>query len=423
MKAAFYECDVTPPLGGLFVGKASPTPAMDVLDRLYVKAVVFEEDGELAAMVSMDCCMVHKDLPDFVAKRVFEYTGIPAEKITLTATHTHTGAPISSQELDTTCDDDAYQVVFFRLVADSVILAYKRLGEATAKIGTSIVDDVSFVRNYEVADGKYITHGRGRDDIVRPIGKIDPTVSVLMVEREGTPIGAIVNFASHQDSVGRGGYSGDYSSIISKELKKVYGPDFVSLFLIGPCGNINHVNPDASVKCHSYTEIGKKLAVGALSAIADAKPVGYGVKMIKNTVRLTRRKLDNEALKAESMRLLSYLPNAFRVQRMLNYNSSVTSDTAEVNVSGVKIGNTCIYLLPGEIFSSYTFDLKERSPFDNNIVVENTDQSIMYIPSEEVFVENSYMYETTLGTNCYEKGAGRKLVEGALEIGALLSVD
>lgn len=44
----------------------------------------------------------------------------------------------------------------------------------------------------------------------------------------------------------------------------------------------------------------------------------------------------------------------------------------------------------------------------------------MYIPSEELFVENSYMYETTPGTNCYEKGAGRKLVEKAAEIGALL---
>jgi len=401
------------------MGKAYKATAPDVLEKLYAKAVVFEENGEIAAMVGIDCCFLPDDLFDFVTKRVFEYTGIPADKVTLTANHTHTGAPVSSEHALGFSSDDAYREVFFHLVADSIILAYKRLDEATAKFGTSIVDDVSFVRNYEVADGTYITHGRGREDIVRPIGKIDPTVSVLMVERDETPIGAIVSFANHQDSVGIGGYSGDYSSIISKELKKVYGPDFVSLFLIGPCGNINHVNPDASVQMQQYIEIGKKLAVGALSAIADAKPVGDGVRMIKKTVTLGVRRLDKDEIISEAEKLLK-IANTFRLQRMLNYNSSVTSDTRDVNVSGVMIGNTCIYLLPGEIFSSYTFDIKERSPFENTFVVENTDQSIMYIPSEELFVENSRMYETTPGTNCYEKGAGRKLVKGALEIGELL---
>ena len=41
-----------------------------------VKAAVFEQDGEYAAMVGMDTCHVPDGIHDFVTKRVNEYTGI-----------------------------------------------------------------------------------------------------------------------------------------------------------------------------------------------------------------------------------------------------------------------------------------------------------------------------------------------------------
>lgn len=426
MKAAFYECDVTPPIGGHLNGNASRDAiAVDVKDKLYVKAAVFEQDGEIAAMVGLDTCFVPDDIHDFVTKRVNEYTGISADKIMITSNHSHTGVPLVSNATLGITADEVYRDVFYRLVADAIILAYKRLQNVEVKFGTSLVDDVSFVRNYETENGNYITHGRGRTDLVRPLGEIDPTLSVLMVESDGKQIGAIVNFALHQDTVDEKAYSGDYSSILSKELKKIYGQDFVSLFLVGACGNINHMNPDINIPCKKHQEIGERLAAGVIEAVSSSKSVGEGVLAIKDTLILKKRTPDREAFKKELMNLVSsnYI---FRAQMAMFYNAQRTSDTDEVFVGGVKIGNTCLYFLPGEIFSNYSFDLKKSSPFENNIVVENSNSRVPYIPSEELFIDEDFIeknkiYEASLGTNCHEKGAGRKIIEKATEIGNKLN--
>lgn len=417
MRAAFYECDVTPPLGGHLNGKARRDAiAADVKDKLYVKAAVFEHNGEIAAIVGMDTCHVPDGIHDFVTKRVNEYTGISSDKIMITSNHTHTGAPVSSSSIFDITADESYRDVFFRLVADAVILAYKRLQSAEAKFGTALVEGVAYNRDYVLDNGYYVTHGRGKKNIVRPLGKTDPTVSVLMVESNGKKIGAVVNFACHQDSVGAEVYSGDYSSVISKELKNVYGQDFVSLFLVGACGNINHANPDENVPLLSYEEIGKKLSYGVIEAINSAKPTGDGVMAIKDNVTLKKRILDTEELRKEAIRLLTLNPSVFRAYKMMSYSATKTVQEEDVFVAGVKIGNTCMHFLPGEMFVEYALDLKKRSPFKNNIVIENSNSRVPYIPTEDVFIPENNMYEATLGSNCHEKGAGKKIVEKAVEI-------
>ena len=45
MRASFYECDVTPPLGGFLWGHYREIYAQEVHNRLYAKAVVVEDQG------------------------------------------------------------------------------------------------------------------------------------------------------------------------------------------------------------------------------------------------------------------------------------------------------------------------------------------------------------------------------------------
>jgi hypothetical protein len=46
MRAAFYECDITPPLGENMPGYYRANPAEDVLERIYAKGI--ENCGELS---------------------------------------------------------------------------------------------------------------------------------------------------------------------------------------------------------------------------------------------------------------------------------------------------------------------------------------------------------------------------------------
>ena len=56
MRAAFYESDITPPLGGYLWGHYNRMHAEDVIDKFYAKAVVTECDGEVAAILAVDTC-------------------------------------------------------------------------------------------------------------------------------------------------------------------------------------------------------------------------------------------------------------------------------------------------------------------------------------------------------------------------------
>ena len=62
MRAAFYECDVTPPLGGYMSGHYRKDLAEDVIDKLYAKALVVESDGELVAIVTVDTLIVPEEM-------------------------------------------------------------------------------------------------------------------------------------------------------------------------------------------------------------------------------------------------------------------------------------------------------------------------------------------------------------------------
>ena len=74
MRVAFYECDITPPLGGNMPGGFRENRAMDVFEQLYAKAVVIEDGGKYAAIVSMDICGVGAEFHDVITKRVEEYS-------------------------------------------------------------------------------------------------------------------------------------------------------------------------------------------------------------------------------------------------------------------------------------------------------------------------------------------------------------
>ncbi len=421
MKAAFYECDVTPPLGGYMWGHYQKLIAKDVIDRLYVKSLVVEDNGEIAAIVCIDSCSIPPEMHDIVTKRIFEYTGIPAERVCITSNHTHWGVPISDAPEIRCFADKEYCDVFYRIVADAVTLAYMRLDDAQAKFGMSEVNGISFCRDYVLEGGKTITFGKPGAKVEKMLAEIDPSLSVMTFERNGEPIGAIINFACHQCCCGSiEGYSGDYSSILSKELKKKFGNDFVSLFVLGTCGDINHLNTDSSVEIPPlwYREMGRRIAAQTLTAMDNSAPVSGCIECFKTSMTIEKRQADPEYI---IERMETYLAEGagdmMRMRNLVHYAATNEEKEYEVKVQAIRIGNVCIYALPGEVFVNFGFRLKNESCFENNIVIENCNCYCGYIPSKEAFAKNCDLYETYLcHHSCLVPEAGDMIVDKLLEI-------
>src|SRR5438105_2563861 len=119
--------------------------------------------------------------------------------------------------------------------------------------------------------------GKLNPNIVKPAGPIDPEVKVIWFESTaGKPIAAYVNFANHLDTVGGARFSADFPYTLSKQLAEWKGPEFVTLFANGCCGNINHVDVNWTDPQHGNEEaarIGTILAADVLRISRNIKPL------------------------------------------------------------------------------------------------------------------------------------------------------
>ncbi len=424
MRVAFYESDITPPLGCYMWGYYKKRLADDVSEKLYSKAFVAELCGTAIAVVSVDCCVLPREMHDIVCRRIEEYTGISPENVVITANHTHRGAPVfSSPELNLYADE-AYTDVFYRLVADSVILAYKRLSEAELSFVKTDLEGIAFNRDGLFDDGKLHTHVRNIHT-VKILGKTDPELGILKVTKDGKPIGAIINYALHQDTAGGLAYTGDYSSVLSEKLKEEYGSDFVSLFVIGTAGDINHVNNDINIPLPENYEngfhrtVGKMLADKVKSVFDCGEAVVGGISSIKEKITFKKRVIDKntpEMFEKELDKMLKDGIRGLRIRNFVYYFSANESDREDLYVQTIRIGDLAIYALPGEMFAEYGLKIKECSPASKNIVIELCNNYCGYIPSKAAFADNSVMYETSLCFHsCMEPSTGEKIVTKALE--------
>lgn len=424
MRAAFYESDITPPLGCYQTGYGIERYAEDVYNKLYSKALVVEDGGNYAVIISIDICEYPSDLHDKVTKRIEEYTGISSDCVCVHSTHAHWGAPVTDNPQINCFGDEAYKKVFYRLVADSAILAYKRLDECKALYGSVDVPGIANNRCSVLKDGTLRTFVGDPDIIERPFSEPDHELPVLFVEKDGKKIGALYSFGCHQDTVntnGAWGYSGDYSSVVSDYLKKEYGSDFVSIYIAAPSGDINHINPFAKTEAERskpWTEIGRLLYDGIRKASENLSDIGTGVCVVKELMNIPKRKYDNdEFTKLAKAYLEQDKGCGGRITNLVYYQRADKTEFAKLYVQIIKIGELAIFVYPGEMFSEYSHRTKESSPFKYTMVVENSNAYGGYIAPPEAYEENSFLYEIAPAHDSFvAKDGGEMLYNKMIEL-------
>jgi hypothetical protein len=263
---------ITPPLGTPMAGYYGARGAKGVLDDLYAKATVLDDGKTKAAMVVCDLIALPR-APVLEARRLIaEKTGIPADHIMISATHSHTGPVVIG---DTTIDDlvtggsqlsKDYVVQLPKWIAQAVEEAYARRTPARVFYATENEPKLSFIRRFWMKDGTVGWNpGVLNPNIIRPIGDIDPQVNVVYAETIGQqPVGpaekmaadgsrhaeksdkepllTYVNFAMHMDTTGGMLISADFPAALAARLADYKGPEMLTILGNGACGNINHID-------------------------------------------------------------------------------------------------------------------------------------------------------------------------------------
>ncbi len=375
--AGFYETEITPPLGSIIPGDFGARYNTRILDPLFARAAVFQLDARAVGIVTIDCCGITSDIADRIRKRVAAYVPLSPDAVMVTATHCHGGGPTLNWG-EEVVRSEVYLDFLVQRSADALICAFQDLRGCTLRGGSSELYGYSFIRVYRMRDGSLKTNpGVGNPDIVAPVTEIDPEVRVLAAfGDDGAPFGAIVNFACHPAIVASDVTSADYIGALSEGLRETYGQSFVTVFLNGACGNINHINPadPASVRDGIHIALGHALANRAADAISASRPLPETLTFALSETTLRRRKPDTDALlhakavydalgeRAEESvpGTPGYIDTFFAWQAFELINDRRRTLTLPVQV--ITVGGIAIFGVPCQIFVEYGRALKAASP-------------------------------------------------------------
>jgi hypothetical protein len=274
---------ITPPIGAPMGSSYGITISKGVHDDIHAKALVLEAGGVKAAMVACDLISIRKAIVAEARRLIEQRTSLRSDHVILSATHCHAGPQMHPLFLGLVGGPAEqlglqYVVQLPGRIAEAVRLAEADLQPARVSAAVVREESVVFNRRFLLKDGMVrMNPGRLNPNIVRPVGPVDPDLSVVYFETpEGKPLATHVNYALHVAIAGGNQISSDYPGYLSRYLADAKGPDMLTFFTNGMSGNINQIDvsdPHPLSGHQASARVGAILAAGVLKAYERLKPI------------------------------------------------------------------------------------------------------------------------------------------------------
>ncbi|MEJ7828090.1 MAG: hypothetical protein WKF91_07840 [Segetibacter sp.] len=439
--------EITPPAGhphyrGELAGIL--TRSTGTTTPLYARALVFRQGNTKGALLICDLNAIPRDIIRIVREQASKQTDIPFEHISIAATHTHTAPALREVVLGyadreatgklTVEDKQSYLAQLIQRMAQAISTANQQAKESHLITGKGQAAGLSFNRRFLMTDGRVrFNPGAQNPKIVRPVGPTDPEVHFVLFKdpAQSNFYASLTVFANHTDTEGSTNFSADYPFYLHKQLEEIFGKQLVSVFGVGPCGDVNHI--DVSQPAGTGKKLTEKIGSDLAKAITKMLPAtnqqDATLKIASRTLHLPLQNFtdielqwahrDTSQLYAERTFL-----NTMRRRKILSLEQMRRREAIPPSASGepwllpVEIhvfqlnAQTAIVTLPGEIFAELGLDLKKRSPFPNTIAIELANADIRYVPTRQAFAEGEYEAINSR----LAPGSGEKMVEEALQM-------
>ncbi len=423
------EIDITPPTGYRMDGYFYERLNTGRRDPLMAKALVLQQGTTRAALVVGDLIGVPQTLTNDVRRLASARTGIPAANIAIAATHSHTGPLFagerarlfSERAAEKSGKDPLAEVKYPEGLRDRLVeviaAANGRLSPAAMELARSDEDRLSFNRRFHMKDGTVrFNPGVRNPEIVRPAGPIDPDLPFLLFTKDKKPAGSLTVFALHADTVGGTEYSADYSGQLAAELRREFGDGFTSIFGIGTCGDINHIDVSGA-RSYDARLIGQQLAVRILSTRSRLALEQPALAVFSTRLSLPLRKVSEEQAALARARRdkvgAKDLPFLEQVEIVTTLDLLHRGPVLDADIQVLRLNrDVAIVLLPGEVFVDLGLAIKRASPFEHTLVIELANDNPAYIPTEKAFKEGSY----EIVNSRIAPGGGERLAEAAIQL-------
>ena len=170
----YRKVTINPPLGIGIDGYFVPRFAKGFLDDITASAFVLRCDGEPVVILSLDACILSTQLVSRYCKSIADATGIAADRIFLTNTHSHTAPLFTPTDFFEHPVEPVLEYADF--VESKLIEAVKGAlsHPVPTKMGYGVgtaPERVAYIRRYKMKDGSTMTCPPIDDpDILGPIG-------------------------------------------------------------------------------------------------------------------------------------------------------------------------------------------------------------------------------------------------------------
>ncbi len=409
-KAGTAKIDITPPKLPVLVNGGMTSRLLDkVRTRVHARALVLSDGKTTVALVVADSCMMGRAMLDEAKAAAAAKTGIPADRMLISATHSHT-APSSMGCLGTEADPNYVPFLKEKLVE---AIATAQAAMVPAKIGFAKADAAAFTalrqwirRPDRVAEDPFgnftvranMHAGRNWDDVTGESGPEDPELSLIALQTQaGQPLAVLANFSMHY--FGDKDISADYFGLFSEGLQQRIDPQGQMLGIMshGCSGDIYRVDykipekerPNPTIE--AYTQGLLDIAIKAYERVQYRD--NLDIAMAEKRMRLKYRVPDKQRLEwAQRIvadmgdRLAKTPTEVYAKEQILLHERQET----EIVVQALRLGDIGIATTPNETYAITGLKIKAASPLPKNMVIELANGGDGYIPPPEMHAWGGY---------------------------------
>lgn len=381
LEAGVGRVDITPEEPILLRGSPVPKPASGVNTRLSVRALVLSAGSTKVAIVTVDTLKYPYDLARQARAKVEQATGIPATHVIVCASHTHSG-PLWSYYDDRLVD----------VIPDAVTRAVSDLAPCTAGVAEGVVDGVSQCRRV-IKDGHAWNRWQlppGEDVNYPSEGPHDPAFDVLaLTGRDGKHKAILYNFACHAAANVEPRISADFPGDVAVSVRKLLGYEVSVFFLTGACGDVNVVGA-----WRPRGLLGEQLGGEILRCLRRLSPIADPSLAVEFREFPMPGRENPQFQEAEITR--NWPAQLEHYRKAFDDMKTRAKPTYPYPMTGIRLGDDFALVTNAtELFCSIGMRIKEKSPFQRTMIVEQTNGAYGYVPSANAFAGGSY--ETWFG--------------------------
>ncbi len=403
--------------GGFLQGRADRAN-----DPLFARALVLDDGQTRLAIAVVDTLMMPRTLIDQAKQRAAKATGIPIERMLISATHTHS-APSVMGALGTGVDEE-YARRLPGWIAESIERAATNLAPARIGWATAVDSQHTNCRRWIKRPDRIGTDpfggqtvrammhpGYQNPDYVGPAGPEDPGLTVLALAaaspadtqraRPSRPIAVLANYSMHY--YGAAPVSADYFGRFCRRFARLVEsrprpdgkedrakpvPPFVAIMSQGTAGDLHWMDysqPARSPGIDAYADEVTQVAFEAYRKIVyqDWVPLAMAQRQIT-----LKRRVPDEARLAWARKIVERMKNPktpTSIPEVYALEQFYLRDDpqCELKLQAVRIGELGIAAFPAEVFGITGLKIKAQSPLETTFNIELANGAEGYIPPPE----------------------------------------